>query len=205
SAWHGASYLVVWEDDSAGEWDVLGARVGPSGEILDPSPILISTAPGDQRSPAVAWSGAEYLVVWSDGRCGSDLCRDVYGARVSPAGSVLDPSGIPISTAAQDQFEPKLVWGAGQFLVVWLDARAGLATYAARVTGSGVVLDETGIEISTTADGQGPSVVATDGSDYLVAWVDYGGAPNRAVLAARRGASGGLPDHPPVALSAPPH
>ena len=47
-----------------------------------------------RRSPRTSGS----LVVWEDGRAGAGR-SDVFGARVSPAGTVLDAAGIPIPQA----------------------------------------------------------------------------------------------------------
>src|SRR5207244_1699991 len=79
--------------------DIFGARVTTAGQVLDEFPIF--TAPGGQVLPSVAFDGVNYLVIWSDTRSGSPVGpdADIFGARVTPAGSVLDSEGIPISTA----------------------------------------------------------------------------------------------------------
>ncbi len=88
------NYLVVWDDARAGPADIYGARVTPQGEVLDPGGFPISIASSVQGSPEVAFNGTNYLVVWTDNRNGTP---DAYGARVSPDGTVLDASGIPIT------------------------------------------------------------------------------------------------------------
>ncbi len=79
-AWDGTNYLVVWASDSPN--DILGARVTPSGNVLDTEPITVSGAAGDQMQPTVAWNGSNYLVAWRDHRSSG---YDVFGARVSGA------------------------------------------------------------------------------------------------------------------------
>jgi hypothetical protein len=62
-------------------------------------------APGLQWVPELAFDGTNYLVVWMDQRSGD---WDIYGARVTPGGAVLDPGGIAISTAAWAKTRPWL-------------------------------------------------------------------------------------------------
>lgn len=80
------------------------------------APVYGPTA-NAQYLPAVAFDGTNYLVVWMDYRSESP---DIYGARVSAGGTVLDTSGIAISTAANDQLWPALGRGhTCQLLIVY--------------------------------------------------------------------------------------
>ena len=122
------------------DFDILGARVDQSGAVLDSGGIGVSTAGADQVDPALAFDGTNYLVAWSDSRHSS--YANVYGARVTPGGSVLDSAGIPISAVQDDpQQQPTVASQGGQWLVAWQDARGGESTvddiYAARVGGIG--------------------------------------------------------------------
>ena len=169
-AFDGTNYLVVWQEERTSSWDVYGARVSPAGTVLDQGGIVISTAPGNQYEPTVAFDGTNYLVTWCDSRSGTDN-RDIYGARVSPAGSVLDPAGIAISTAAGAQTSPALAFDGTNYLVAWTSE--GMP-YGARVSRAGAVLDPAGIAIAPAApDARDPSV-AFDGTNYLVAWGERG-------------------------------
>ncbi|MEO0227999.1 MAG: hypothetical protein ABIL70_08145, partial [candidate division WOR-3 bacterium] len=143
-AFDGTNYLVVWSDERSGYYiyDIYGARVSPNGVVLDPNGIPISTAANSQLYPSVAFDGTNYLVVWQDYRNNPDT-SDIYGARVSQNGTVLDPSGIPISTAANYQVCPSVAFGGTNYLVVWQDYRNNPDTsdiYGARVSPNGVVL-----------------------------------------------------------------
>ena len=114
-AWNGTNYLVAWSDDNSGNLDLFGARVDPSGTVLDPTGINVSSAPGDQDVPAIASNGTDFLVVWSDTRSGST--SDVYGSRVSGAGSVLNTAGLPVSAASGDQSFPAVAWNGTRYVV----------------------------------------------------------------------------------------
>ncbi len=85
-AFDGTNYLVVWHDWRNGTFDVYGARVNPSGIVLDPNGIPILTMPGNQGVPAISFDGINYLVVWEDWRNGNG---DVYGARMTQAGTTV--------------------------------------------------------------------------------------------------------------------
>ena len=167
----GANFLVVWEDRRSDTSDIFGARVTPQGTVLDPQGIVISQAASGQWFPAVAFDGANLLVVWEDARSGSGF-TDIYGARVTPGGTVLDPSGLVISQSANDQGSPALAFDGANFLVVWEDDRSYAEIYGARVTPGGTVLDPAGFVISQAADAQLFPAVAFDGSNFLVVWED---------------------------------
>src|SRR5439155_17846436 len=55
-------------------------------------------APDDQEEPAVVANGNGYFVVWADKRSYSATEYDIYGARVSNTGGVLNSGGIPMCT-----------------------------------------------------------------------------------------------------------
>jgi hypothetical protein len=198
----GAGYLVVWADLRSSTGDIFGTRVNGSGTVVDPAGIPVSTASGHQASPAVAWGGTSYLVVWTDFRSST---VDIFGTRVSPGGAVLHPAGIPISTAASLQDAATVAWSGVSFLVVWTDYRAGAYPdiYGTRVNASGTVLDPTGVAISTAPRGEYNPSVVWGGTSFLVAWQ---GAPlsaqwQQSVFGARVSAWGGVIDRAAIRLS----
>lgn len=170
-AFNGTNYLVVWQDRRTGSAGIWGARVTPSGEVLDSAGFPIAVGAYDNWSPAVGSDGTNNLVVWSDCR---DVYADIYGARVAPSGVIMDTGGFIISNATYGQDQPSLTFDGSNFLVVWLDNRSwgDYNIYGARVTPSGVLLDTHGIPISTAPDDQYNPCVAFDGNDYLAVWHD---------------------------------
>src|SRR5439155_16192660 len=120
----GSDYLVAWEDyrnAGASGADIYGTRVSTAGVVANPGGIALTTAAGDQLSPAVAGSSSDFLVVWQDGRNLGANNVDIYGTRVSSAGTVLNPAGLAISTSAGGQYSPAVAFGSNNYLVVWAD------------------------------------------------------------------------------------
>jgi hypothetical protein len=171
-AFDGTNYLVVWQDFRSGlNYKIYGARVSKSGVVLDPGGIVICTVTGNQVAPAIAFDGTDYMVVWQDLR---NVPSDIYGARVSKAGTVLDPDGIAVSTAVNPQSYPAIAFDGTNYLVAWNDERnsSHYDLYCARVSKSGVVLDPDGVAISKAAKRQGFPAIAFDGTNYMVVWQD---------------------------------
>ncbi|MCI0673754.1 MAG: Ig-like domain-containing protein, partial [Myxococcaceae bacterium] len=178
-AFDGTNFLVVWQDDRVlGEVSIRGTQVSPTGVVLDPTGIELSTAPGDTNVPyfpAIGFDGTHFLVVWRYVR--SDA-GDIYGARVTREGTVVEPGDFVISAGTGQQLDPSIAFDGANFLVVWADARSGSNDiYGARVSPGGSVLERAGIAISTATDAQLSPGVAFDGTNFLVVWEDQRAVP----------------------------
>jgi len=192
----GASFLVVWAD-WRNDGDIYGCRVTPEGTALDPQGIPISTAAWSQGSPALAFDGTNFLVVWVDWRT---LDYDIYGARVTPQGTVLEPQGIPISLAAGSQYPPAVAFDGANFLAAWGDYRGETwDIYGARVTPQGTVPDPQGFVISQAAYNQESPTIGFDGANFLAVWEDYRGGAGADIYGARVTPAGMVFDSGPVA------
>jgi hypothetical protein len=168
----GAGFLVAWDASQGLRTRIFSNRVSPSGAVLDSTGIEISTGTDAQRSPAAAHDDVNFLVVWQDYRYNADC--DIRAARVSPAGVVLDPAGIAVSTAANDQLWPTVAYGGVNYFAAWQDGRTKpFRLFGARITPAGEVLDTQGIAVAgAEPDSQSPPAVAFGSSDYLLAWAD---------------------------------
>lgn len=169
-AFDGTNYLIVWEDlRNSTDYNIYGTIVNQSGTLLFPSGFVISSANQNQTDPAVAFDGTNFFVVWKDERNGNS---DIYGARVSTSGVLLDTNGISISTANSNQSEPAIAFDGTNYLVVWTDYRNGTYPdiYGARVNQSGVLIDTNGIAISTDVLEQQSPAIVYNGTNYLVVW-----------------------------------
>jgi hypothetical protein len=165
----GGACFAVWQDQRAGTSDIYGARFSGAA-VNDLQGLQISSAANDESNASVAFDGTNYFIVWQDRRAVSSW--DVYGARVSADGTVLDPSGLVVSAANADQITPRVTWLSPNYVVVWEDKRADLGDiYGARVDASGAVLDPSGFVIAAGANEQKLPAIATDGTGFFTAWV----------------------------------
>lgn len=200
-SWDGSRYLVVWEEPAPdGGTDIRGARVSATGKLLDAASLAISTAPGDQRSPAVTFAAGRWWVVWEDTRNAVHEDRsDIYGTRVRYFGEVVDPDGLRLSLAPGTQQAPAVTFLGDDLLVVW-ESHAPWPwspgdIRGTRVRWNGEVRDPAGLAISATTDEQRAPAVASDGTRALVVWEDHrlsGGRALPKILGARVDATGAV-------------
>lgn len=168
------NFLAVWQalrPDNTTD-DIRGSRITDAGSVLDPTGLNISTAPETRFSSTVGYDGTNYLVVWADGRNGNN---DIYGSRVSPAGTVLDPSGIPIVTVAGSQYNPSVAFDGFNYLVAWPDLRSGKnEVYGAHLRPDGTVVEPNGYLIQSRIPAEAvASGLAFGFGQGLITWEDY--------------------------------
>ncbi|XXF80005.1 hypothetical protein P2318_09705 [Myxococcaceae bacterium GXIMD 01537] len=82
--------------------------------------------------PSVAFGSGKFFVVWADEREGG-----VYGGRMKPDGTLLDPEGIRINIRDDDGGPPFVAYDGTNFVVVW-HGRDGI--FGVRVKPNGTVL-----------------------------------------------------------------
>ena len=172
-AWNGSTDLALWSDErNPSDPDVFGARLTPSGSMLDGSGFAVSTATRTQGQPAVAWNGSLYLVAWSDDRNDTPSVEDIYVARVTADGTVLDPDGIQVTSDPGIEGQPAVTWDGAHFLVVWSSSTAepDVDIDGARIDPDGTVLDPGGFPIAATADNESDPDVVSNGTTSLVVW-----------------------------------
>lgn len=147
----------------------------PTGEAFSSWPdfwlssdCFSGPAPGPKTAASVAFDGTDFLVVWEDER---NTQKDIFGARVSLQGEILDPIGIPICTSQSVQSNVNVTWGGENYLVVWQDWRNGnWAVDGARVDPEGNVLDPDGFPIAGGSEWAAYPAVASDGANFFVVW-----------------------------------
>jgi len=158
----GGSSWIVWQDNADGM--IRGSRMLADGTV-DAAAVAISAAPGTRTVPAVASDGAGYYVVWPENRTGT---WDIYGARVTAAGTVVDVPEVAIETAAGNQTEPSIVYDGDAYVIAWQDDRSGnMDVYGARIDAAGAVID-TGWVLSQEATTERLPIIASDSAGTSV-------------------------------------
>ncbi|MFN0149427.1 MAG: FlgD immunoglobulin-like domain containing protein [bacterium] len=104
-AFSGDKYLFVWRNNSLSNANnYIAGRIMNANGTFATGNFTIAEAPGRQLRPVVGWDGTNFVVAWDDQRNQSaffDERTDIYGARVSESGAVLDPSAFPIYAGPQ--------------------------------------------------------------------------------------------------------
>ena len=151
----GQNFVVTWEDQRSGLFfDIYAARISANGTVLDRDGLLLSRSENYETFSGSAWNGTNYLVAWRDLRNGSKF--EIYAARISQSGLLLDPSGVRVANSANFNSYPSVASAGGDFLIVWEDTRIGADhdIFGARVNAGGVLLDANSISICTNAGSQ---------------------------------------------------
>jgi hypothetical protein len=191
-------FLVAWEQESGGQWDVFARRVTGSGVPLFPAPITIDSSANDQRNPAVAAiptapNYGSYLVVYDREFSSSE--RDIYARKVNGDGT----TGLitPISIPHEDEYAPVIAGDetSQRYLAAWRRE-----DYASPQSWDGMVawqLDLGGSQIGHShviggLDAEHVSVAAGSVGDYLMVYDDPLAA-SRAIVGALLGKRAYLP------------
>jgi hypothetical protein len=191
-AFDGTNYLLAYLPYSpTNSPQLLGEYLAPStGQPLGP-PFPIAPAGGTEASPALAFDGTNFLVVWEELQSAASL--GLNAARVSPTGTVLDASPLrlvdtsSLPNNSQPQAMPAVAFDGVSYLVTYRDTRAlpagGATVSASRVSPSGKLLDGTstqpGIVVTSdsTLDAQRVSTAFLGGQYWLI-WEQSSSAGN---------------------------
>jgi hypothetical protein len=193
-------YLLVWVDErgsnvdivtytggptynpyAGSKWDIYAARIDLAGNLIDETPIVVCQELKNQAEPDVAWNGENWLVVWS-GQAGLECCADenIYAARVSPTGQVLDVPSIivDLDTGNSGLRWPTVGSDGTNWVVAWRDLDGGIFTIdGTRVAPDGTLLDPGGVFLRHDTSNSYPVQpdIVWAGDEYLLVWEEGSG------------------------------
>ncbi len=126
--------LVAYVDNASLPTDIGAALYDASGVRL--RSVSLSGATANQYAPTATWNDREFVVAWQDERNQAaffDWRTDIYAARVSAAGTLLDPDGYVVTAGAEHEIGPALVGSEGSNLFLAARFHAGPPVAAFRV------------------------------------------------------------------------
>ncbi len=116
----GQEYLIALTNllRGASGIDLYFQRVSNRGHLLDLTLRHIAYNYSGIFDINVAFGGGIYLVAWSDN-------DNIWGSRIKPDGTLLDPGGFLICSDSGQQIDPSIASDGHRFLVTWTDSRNG--------------------------------------------------------------------------------
>lgn len=184
---------VSWQDRrnlATSGFDIYGTAL--TSDMTVSSESVVTTANRPQTTVHTAFSGSQFLTVWTDLRDGE--VRGMYATRVSTAGAVLDPSGIQLGRGLDRHATPTVTRTPTIWSVMWAATRA--ADYDAvhvRYNTNGGQMDTTPITISGAAASQIPTAAVYNGTNLLTVWTDNRSGTSRDIYGARVDVATGQP------------
>ena len=186
-------FFLAWEKNTGSDIDLYIQHFDAAGTATwNPGGVVITTASGDQTSPAIASDGSGgVFVAWQD-----ELSYDIYLQHFDTGGSPLAASGgIPVCTAAGEQSGAAMTADcSGGVILAWYDTRNGSATdlYAQKINAfNQVQWTADGVPVTTAAGIQYTHSILADGSGgAVIVWQDGRNGQDDDIYAQRIDASG---------------
>lgn len=188
----GTGIIITWDDNRTANNDqaIYAQKLNSNGvEQWTSGGVLIADVTGatnNQRNPYLTTDGSGgAIITWQDTRNTATNGNDIYTQKINSAGVVQwAANGVLVCNSAGSQPNSTssgfaiVSDNANGAIIIWDDARNGTSNIdirAQRINATGVVQwAANGIAIADTSTGNQRTVttVLSDGSDYIIAWID---------------------------------
>jgi len=171
-AFDGRNFLIAWPDfgDGDGVSDIHGQFIRPDGTMAG-SIFLIEADADAEQMGGLAFDGTNYLAVWESDTVSPDMRFSVEGRFIARSGDLIG-SRLEISGGTTSQRFPDVVWNGENYLVIWTDQSEGTNQWnvcGRRLNRDGSLMDRVIIS-ENPAQQAWPPTLASDGTNWLVAW-----------------------------------
>ncbi len=157
----GTQFYAVWIKPVSFVDQVAGARISTTGAVLDPGGDVISnnaSSPDGFTGAFVSWDGTNFRVSWSHS-------SNLYTARVSPTGTVLDPGGVLIPGFGSG---PTAATGTGSLQVVWSVLQSGeFDTLTGNVTASNTAGRNSPLGVGAPSQNRSDVAMGAEGAMFV--------------------------------------
>ncbi len=153
-----SSISAAWGELVGSTLTLIATRWSPP--VSAPAPRTFARVGSSQSAPALTSFGDGLsLVVYEDRRTGRSV--DLWAARVSSDGGVLDGAGFLLVGSVGDQLLPAVAATPELAMAVFVDTRTrSRELWSARVSRDGVVLDDDGVELGLFFEVGPPAITA---------------------------------------------
>lgn len=166
--------MVVWSDERHNYcYRIYGARVTPSGVVLDPDGFEIGPQDSTfQFCPSVIFTGTRFFVVWGDVFSPSRVCGrfvEING-QLGDTVRIYDADGCPV-------IRTRVASDGTNFLVTWMQFTGEPTIIKGQLVSAGGVLIDSSFVIGRSSDysTKGFLGLCYDGINYCVTWNDTAG------------------------------
>jgi len=170
-AWSGTEYAAVWLSMFGGDSSmrVLMARVGADGavtgtesQVTDETTLMLG--------PAIAWTGSEYGVGWSDYRVSSSD-SEIYLARFQPGGTKIG-ADVHVPFTGDNEKLADLAWSGSEYGLLWHEYVSGPPDlHFTRLAADGSIVGTTLAVTETDSFSALSRSLVWTGSEYGTAWI----------------------------------
>ncbi len=164
---NGDNYFLVGEYSAGESAMVYGFHISPSGSVIDS--IKIQTA--YVRQSTVAYNGQDYFIVWEQRKsAGSYNENEIYRARVSKTGVIIDPPALFVPQTYRHISDIKLAWSGENYCLAWETSIDSL--FYSKVSSTGHLENPEGVPLP------GDRIRLLDlkfnGKKYVISWSGMG-------------------------------
>ena len=137
--WNGSEFIVTWQDDRSGLFEVMGQRVSVDGVPIGGNVTLSEAGFYEDESPKIA-SGEKTLgLVYTNGVAGTQLVRfkSLEQNTLAEHSPLIDLSdGVSVAVY------PTIVWNEDRYVIAWHHASgSNKAVYATTVSEDGQIIN----------------------------------------------------------------
>jgi len=166
------NFVIAWQDQRHGAYDIYARRINESGVVLDSS-FKVNDDIGSDSDPCVASNeSGNFLIAWTDQSHENNSA--IYAQLFTPEGVAIN-SNFKVSTNTGGEIlrnTAVTAIGDGNFVFAWTDY-TNKNIYAQIVSGDGALID-TNFQVGVSRGNQWnpPAIESDETGNFIIAWTD---------------------------------
>jgi len=193
----GSNRFIVWQDDTAGNNEILLKRSVNNGGTWG-SAVNLSTNTGDSYNPEIVVSGSNVYVVWTQDNAAGTI-SDIYFRKSGNDGGAWGPK-VKISTSGTNSGPAYVAASGSNVYVAWVDG-GNNDVHLKRSTDSGNKWKSI-VNISNNPGRSSSVQLAVSGSHVFLVWTQDNSDGSLSDIMLRRSADNGASWGPKLKISA---